>query len=129
MDEKPTNPESLGELLGDWRAAGRDVKAAEALASVAEQALAAARAAEDAATETDAAAKAASESVDRSLAASQSARRAANHAAEAARIMLATAEGDKVRADIEVDRAAEREAESAQHFHDAQDKKFEKDQD
>ena len=118
--EKPSKPDSLGELMADWRAAGRDVKAAEAAATVADQALESARAAEDAA-------RAAAKSSERALAAAQSARKAANQAAEAARIFMATAESDEARARKELDRAGLREIESGQRFRDAQDEKFQKD--
>jgi hypothetical protein len=112
--------DTLGELLADWRAAGRDVKAAEAAATVADQALESARAAEDAA-------KAAATSVERALVAAQTARKSANQAAEAARIFLATAEEDEARAKEEVDRAGRREVASGQRFRDAQAEKFRKD--
>jgi hypothetical protein len=72
--EKQPDLESLPELLAAWRAAGRDVKAAEA-----------------------------------------------------AKIILATAEGDKVRADLDIEEAGRIEAERSRRFHETQDRKFEKD--
>jgi hypothetical protein len=118
--EKPSRPERLSELMAEWRAAGRDVKAAEAAATIADHALEAARAAEESA-------KAAAESVELALAAAQSASTAANQAAQAARTFLVTAEGDEARAREEVDRAGQSEVDSGKRFHDAQDVKFRKD--
>ena len=117
--EKPGKPDTLAELMADWRAAGRDVKAAEAAATIADQALDAARTAEESA-------RAAAESVERSLAAAQSASTAANQAAQAARIFLVTAEDDEARAREEVERAGRSEVDSGQRFHDAQNEKFRK---
>ena len=46
--------------------------------------------------------------------------------AEAARILSATAEGDKVRANHEVERAGAAETEACDRFHDARDEGFPK---
>jgi hypothetical protein len=118
MEHAP-KPDTLSELLGDWRAAGRDAKAAGAAAEVAGQALEAARAAEESA-------RTASEAVEASLAAAQAASRAAQETAAAAKIFLVTAEGDDTRAKEEVLRADRQEAQSAQRFRDAQAEAFDR---
>ena len=124
MSKRRPDPDSAAELLATWREAGRDVTAAEAAARVASQALESAHAAEAAADETEVAANAAAEAVQRALAAAQSARRAASYAAEAAKLILATTEGEKARANQDVEEAGEKEAEAGRRFHDAQDRGF-----
>jgi hypothetical protein len=109
-----------GELLADWRAAGRDTAAAEAASEVATLALEAAKAADGAASETEAAATAAASAVDQALKAAASAKRAAEHAANAARILLASAEGDKVRANHDLEVAKEAEDRTRKEFHDSE---------
>lgn len=115
------------ELLADWRAAGRDTAAAKAASEVASLALEAAKAADEAASETEAAASAAASAVDQALKAAASAKRAAEHAANAARILLASAEGDKVRADHDLEVAKEAEDKSRQGFHDSELQGFPRD--
>ena len=108
------------DLLADWRAAGRDTAAAEAASEVANLALEAATAAEEAASETEVAAMAAASAVDQALKAAASAKRAAERAAYAARILLATAEGDKVRATHDLEAAKEAEDRTRREFHDSE---------
>jgi hypothetical protein len=127
LSKRQPDPESASELLADWRAAGRDVSAAETASQAASLALASAHAAETAAVETEAAALAAAEAGKLALAAAQSAKRAAAHAADAARLLLATAEGDQARADHEVELASEHESEANRRFHEAQERGFQPD--
>jgi hypothetical protein len=117
--DKPTQQDTLAELMATWRASDRDLKAAETALTVAEQALESARAAEEAA-------RAAAKTVDRALGAAKRASASANLAAEAAKLFLAVAGKDQTRAKDEVDRAGQLEAASGQHFRDAQDEKFQK---
>lgn len=125
MSERPKdNPETAAELLAGWRAASRDTAAAEAAAKVASLALQAAKAADDAATETETAATAASTAVEQALRAAASAKRAAAAAAKAAHILSASAEGDQVRADLDVEMAKGVEENAAREFHDADAKGF-----
>lgn len=108
---------STAELLAEWRAAGRDSVAARAAAHVAAMALEAAVAAEDAANEVEAAARTALDSVEKARSAVGKARQAATRAADAAALLLAEAQGDKVRAnhDVEVTERAESDARDAYH--------------
>jgi type II secretory pathway component HofQ len=115
------------ELLASWRAAGRDTAAAKAASAVASLALEAAKAADEAAAETQAAASAAPSAVDQALKAAASAKRAAEHAANAARILLASAEGDKVRAKHDLELAEEAEDKTREEFHDSELQGFPKD--
>jgi hypothetical protein len=115
------------ELLAEWRAAGRDTAAAEAASEVARLALEAAQAADEAASETEAAASAAAAAVDQALKAAASAKRAAEHAANAAHILLASAEGDKVRANHDLEAAREAESKTRQEFHDSELQGFPRD--
>ena len=114
------------DLPGDWRAAERRLIAAGQAASVAALALEAAKAAELAADETEAAAQAAFASSESARQAAASAKRAAAHAAEAARTALVTAEGDKVRANHDVEKSEAAEADARGRFHDAESKGFPK---
>jgi hypothetical protein len=116
--------ESAAELLADWRAAERDTVAAGSTAKIAALALQAATAAEEAAEEVEAAANAAAEAVERARGAALKARGAAIQAAEAANLALATAEGDKVRANHQLEEAEQAEEAAADRFHAAQDKGF-----
>jgi hypothetical protein len=109
---------AAAELLGDWRAAGRDTVAAKAAAEVASLALEVAKGAEEAAAEAEVAANAAAEAVH--LQAATSAKRAAASASEAAHHILSTATGDKVRANHAIGEAEEAEEEAGERFHEAQ---------
>ncbi|MBA3688893.1 MAG: hypothetical protein H0W81_08705 [Chloroflexi bacterium] len=122
-------PHSAAELLADWRGAKRDTAAANVAAEVATLALEAARASDEAALETEAAANAAAEAVKQALAAAASARRAAAHAAQAAQMLLASAEGDKVRAIEDVGEAKRAETAAGDRFHEAQEGGFPRDHD
>jgi hypothetical protein len=104
-----TDRRETGEPLAGWRSAERDMAAAHRAAKVAALALSAAQLAEEAATEVEAAATAAAEAVERARGAAMKARAAAEQAAEASRIGLSGAEGDKVRANHDVDVAEEAE--------------------
>jgi hypothetical protein len=117
--DKPTKQDTLAELMANWRASDRDLKAAETALTVAEQALESAHAAEEAA-------RAASKTVDRALAAAKKASASANQAAEAAKLFLAAARQDETRAQGEVDQASQREAASGELFRNAQAEKFQK---
>jgi hypothetical protein len=118
---------NAAELLANWRAAGRDTAAAKTASEVASLALEAAKAADEAAAETEAAASAAASAVDQALKAAASAKRAAEHAAKAAHILLASAEGDKVRANHDLDAAQEAEAQTRKEFHDSELQGFPRD--
>jgi hypothetical protein len=118
--------DSAAELLGDWRAAGRDTVAARTAASVASLAVAAALAAEEAALEADSAARAAMDAATRAKDAAGAAKRAAAHAAEAGQIAAATSEGDKARADQAVGTAELAEEAARDRFHEAQEEGFPK---
>ena len=117
MPESSDPVRSTAELLAEWRAAGRDSVAARAASHVAGMALDAAVAAEEAANEVEAAAKAALDSVEKARSAAGKARNAATQAAQAAALLLAEAQGDKVRAnnDVELTERAESEARDAYH--------------
>ncbi len=88
MAGNPKKPDT-GELLAGWRSA----------------------------TEVEAAARAASEAVERARAAATKARAAAAQAAQAARISLSSAEGDKVRAQLDVEVAEQAEADARDRYH------------
>jgi hypothetical protein len=124
---KEADHQQAAELLADWRAAGRDTAAAKAASEVASLALEAAKAADEAAAETEVAATAAASAVDQALKAAASAKRAAERAATAARILLASAEGDKVRANHDLDVAKEAEDKTRQEFHDSELQGFPRD--
>jgi hypothetical protein len=94
---------------------------------VASLALGAAKAADEAAAETEAAASAAVSAVDQALKAAASAERAAEHAANAARILLASAEGDKVRANHDLEAAKDAEDKTRPQFHDSELQGFPRD--
>lgn len=126
MTENPKH-RSAADLLADWRAADRDAVAARDAAKVASLALAASASAEEAAAEVEVAVEAALEAVERARAAAGRAREAATQAAEAATIALSTAEGDKVRADIQVRATEEAETAAKDRFHEAQAEGFPKD--
>ena len=119
-------PKSSAQLLAEWRAAERDTVAAGSAAKVATLALEAATAAVEAAEEVEAAARAAAEAVERARAASDRARKAAMQAAEAAHLAFATAEGDEVRANVQVEKAEAAEQAARDRFHTAQDKDFDR---
>ena len=124
MAEDKAKHKSAADLLADWRAAERDTVAAGSSAKVATLALQAATAAEEAAAEVEAAASAAAEAVERARSAALKARKAAGQAAEAAHLAIATAEGDKVRANHDLETAEEAETAARDRFHEAQDKDF-----
>jgi hypothetical protein len=126
--EDKSRHETAAELLAGWRAAERDTIAATSTSKVAALALEAATAAEEAAEEVEAAASAASEAVERARSAAVRARKAAAQAAEAAHMALATAEGDKVRANHELEKAEEAETAARDRFHEAQTHDFESDE-
>ena len=109
VSSNPNDHESLADSLADWRSAERDTVAARSAARVAELALAAAGAAEEAAVEVEAAAASASEAVSRARSAAVRARQAAAQAAEAANLSLTGAQGDKARANHDVDVAEQAE--------------------
>ena len=121
MSDDPTRHKSTAELLAEWRAAGRDTVAAKAAARIAGLALEAAAAADEAATEVEAAANAALEAVKKARGAADKARKSAKQAAEAAAIVLAGAEGDKVRANHDVETTEHAEADARDAFHHAED--------
>ena len=124
MPIKPDAQSTAAELLGAWRAAGRDTVAAQAAARIAELALSASAAAEEAAGEVEAAAKAALESVEKARSAASKAKAAAARAAEAADLALASAAGDKVRANHDVEVAEEAETKARDAFHAKEDVAF-----
>jgi hypothetical protein len=115
MTDDAKQQKTAAQLLADWRAASRDTVAAVGAARVAEMALVAAASAEEAAQE---AANAAVEAVERPRSATSRARTAAAEAAKAATVALETAEGDKVRAHIDVEAAEEAESDARDRFHD-----------
>ena len=127
MPRTSDRPKTAAEMLAEWRAAGRDTVAARAAASVAALALKAAAAAEEAATEVEAAAEAAVEAVERARAAASRARAAAGQAAEASSLALASARGDKVRANHDVEEADLAESEARDAFHQVEGAAFAKD--
>lgn len=124
MKKVPDVLHSAAELLADWRGAKRDTVAATMAAKVATQALDAAKAADAAASETEEAAKAAAVAVEKALLAASSAKKAAAHAARAAQILFASAEGDKVRANHDIEDAQEAEAAASKRFHNAEEQGF-----
>lgn len=126
MSQERNEKKTAAELLGEWRAAGRDVVAARSAARVAELVLVAAAEAESAALAVEQAANAALDAVGKARAAAARATSAAPEAALAANSHLSEAQGDKARAnqDVVVTEDAEREAEEA--FHDAERKGFPK---
>lgn len=123
----PDSPHSAAELLADWRGTERDSAAATTAAEVAALALEAAKAADEAASETEAAASAAADSVKQALRAAASAKRAAGHAARAAQILLASAEGDKVRASHALEEAEQAQETAGKRFHKAEERGFPRD--
>ena len=127
MEQDPDLPHSAAELLANWRGAKRDTVAAEAAAEVARLALEAAMASDEAAAETEVAAQAAADAVAQALKAAASAKNAAAHAARAAQILLASAEGDQVRADHDVEEAQDAEADAGKRFHNAEEHGFPRD--
>lgn len=127
MAEKDRRPDTLGELLSDWRAAGRDVVGATAAQAVAALALQSAAMAEKAAKETETSAKAASRAATRAQSAAASAQKAATQAAEAAHLVSAMAQRDKVDADHAVENAGRAEVTARDQFHAAEQRAFPKD--
>ena len=121
MTDQPKHASSAAELLAEWRAAERDMVAAQGAARIAELALTASALAEEAANEVEAASAAALEAVERAREAASRDRAAATQAAEAAQLALATAEGDKVRANHDVDVAEQAETEARDRYHVAED--------
>jgi hypothetical protein len=114
------------ELLGDWRAAERDVAAAKTAQSIAELALESATAAEEAAVETEKAAQMAVEAARSAQAAAVNAKKAAAHAAEAALLLTAGAEGDRARAKQAVETAETAETDARTRYDEASKKGFPK---
>jgi hypothetical protein len=115
---------TAAELLGDWRAAGRDAVAAQAASRIAALALAAANAAEQAAGDVELAADAALEAVERARIAADKARTAAAHASVAAQMALSAAEGDKARANHDEEWAEQAEGAARDRFHEAEKRLF-----
>jgi hypothetical protein len=115
------------ELLGDWRAAERDVAAAKTARSIAELALESASAAEEAAVETEKAAQMAVEAARSAQAAAMNAKKAAAHAAEAALLLTAGAEGDRARAEQAFGTAETAETKARTRYDEASKKGFPKD--
>ena len=113
---------TAAELLADWRAAERDTIAAGQGSKVATLALEAAAAAEEAASEVEMAAAAATEAVERARSAAMRARTAAAQAATAAHLALATAEGNQLRANQDLESAQHAESAARDRFHEAQNK-------
>jgi len=126
MAKDPQAPKA-SELLGDWRAAERDVAAAKAARSIAELALESATAAEEAAIETEKAAQMAVEAARSAQAAAVNAKKAAAHAAEAALLLTAGAEGDRARAEQAVSAAETAETTARTRYDEASKKGFPKD--
>ena len=126
VSERPEKHESASELLADWRSAERDTIAARTASRIATLALAAAEAAEEAANAVEAAASSVAEAVEHARAAASRARRAAAEAAEAAQLAFASAEGDEVRATVDVHKAEVSEAAARDAFHKAEDQGFPK---
>ena len=122
MSERWSRKGGAAELLVGWRAAERDTAAAKTAADIAALALAAAHAAEEAAAETEAAAKASAEAVERASRAAGLARTAANSAAHAARLLTVGAEGDKARANHDVEIAEQAERSARERFHKGRDR-------
>ena len=121
MSARTKEEKSAAALLSEWRSASRDTVAAQAASRVAELALTAAAAAEEAAVDVEAASQAALEAVERARTAASRARTAAQQAAEAATLALATAEGDKVRANLDVELAEDKEDAARERYHEAED--------
>jgi len=108
---------SAAELLGDWRAAERDLAAAKETSTTAELAAAAAEEALVAAKETSDAAHLSSE-------ASARAEQSAKRTAKAAEMTAVAASQDKGEAADALERAAEAESAAGDRFRDAQRKGF-----
>jgi hypothetical protein len=104
---------SAAELLGDWRAAERDVAAAQAHADTASLAEAAAQVAQVAALETSDAARL-------SLVAAERASEAAKRTAEAALVTASAASSDKADASTALEAAKRAETQAGDAFRDAQ---------
>jgi len=104
---------SAAELLGDWRAAERDLAAAKSHADTAALAQAAAHEAQVAAQETNDAARL-------SQVAAQRAAEAAHRTAEAAEVTASAAAGDSTEALAAVDEAERAESEAGDRFRAAQ---------
>jgi precorrin-2 methylase len=111
--DRRTGTGSAAELLGNWRAAERDLAAAQATAGVTSLAAAAAASAVTAATETGEAARL-------SMEAAQRAERSALRTAEAAMITARVAQHEKQSADTALERSFEAETDAAARFHEAQ---------
>jgi hypothetical protein len=113
VSDKPEQKhQSAAELLAEWRAAVRDTNAARGAAKVAELALTAA---------------AAPKGRQRATLAARRARTAAGQAAGAASLAFAAAEGDKVRADHDIEVAERAEEVAQERFREAEDEAFRKD--
>jgi hypothetical protein len=105
--------QSAAELLGDWRAAERDLAAARTNADTASLAEKAAHQAEVAAQETSDAARL-------SQVAAARAADAAQRTAEAARMTATAAAGDRAHANTDLNDAIRAESEAGDRFRDAQ---------
>lgn len=110
---------SAAELLGDWRAADRDLSAAKETASEAALAAAAADVAKVAATETGDAARISADAAQRAEA-------SARRTAEAADISAKAARRESIDADGALARSTSAEADAGERFHEAQDRGFPK---
>ena len=104
---------SAAELLGDWRAAGRDLSAAQETASVAALAADTADIAKIAATETGDAARMSAEAALR-------AEKSAQRTAEVADLTARVARGESIDADDALERSSSAEVEAGERFRDAQ---------
>jgi hypothetical protein len=112
---------SAAELLGNWRAAERDLVAARANANTASLA-------EKAAHEAERAAKETSDAARLSQVAAERAAEAAHRTTEAARMTAMGAAGDRSDADAALEKAERAEAEAGDRFRDAQRHGFPQDE-
>ena len=124
--DRPERHASASDLLATWRAAERDTVAAHTAASVATLALRAAQAAEAAATAVAEAVSSAAESLEGARSEAQRAKTAAREAAEAAEVAFASAEGDDVRAGVELQEAEATESAARDAYRQAQREGFPK---
>jgi hypothetical protein len=119
MKGQPDAGESVSELLAGWRGAQRDSIAARNAAEVARRAMKAAVEADEAATEAQEAAHLAVMAADKATEAARKAKRAAIQVLEDGRLLLASAQGDVARAEIEVRDADAAEKRAHRRFNEA----------
>lgn len=117
MEGRGLGKRSAAQLLGNWRAAERDLAAAKSNADTASLAETAANEALVAAEETSDAARLSQIAAERAAA-------AAHRTAEAARIFATSAAGDRADADADLTAAIRAEAEAGDQFRDAQRQGF-----